>query len=329
MKRIVAFILYVLLPPTFACSETISARVSAVVDGDTLEIVTGEEAPKKVRLYGIDAPELGQPYSEEARKFAREAIGDGTLAIEIKSTDLKGTEIVWAILPNGHALNEEVLEQGYAWLLPYIKSEDLKVLESGARAAHVGLWAQENPQEPWKYRTSGPPKLEGTASTKRETKTEENRYSVSPEELAERRNARPLPALEAPASSYVVPSPSCQTSTAPGFDPGAISGTEPPLVGPYRNALPQAQPYVGGTVNDSAPGYQARPGDYRSSTRYRPGSVDRLVVTGNTVIQERRFIPYGGKSFAPRKHPEGWIGPARTDRPKAQERPVNSPTREQ
>ena len=47
--------------PTFAADTTIVGKVVGVHDGDTLTLRTEDET-LKVRLSGIDAPELGRPF---------------------------------------------------------------------------------------------------------------------------------------------------------------------------------------------------------------------------------------------------------------------------
>jgi endonuclease YncB( thermonuclease family) len=42
--------------------ETLHVRVVGVHDGDTLTALTDDKRELKVRLHGIDAPELGQPF---------------------------------------------------------------------------------------------------------------------------------------------------------------------------------------------------------------------------------------------------------------------------
>jgi hypothetical protein len=50
-----------------AMAETLTGRVVGVQDGDTLTLLVGRQ-PVKVRLAGIDAPELAQPYGQKAKQ---------------------------------------------------------------------------------------------------------------------------------------------------------------------------------------------------------------------------------------------------------------------
>jgi micrococcal nuclease len=51
-------------------SATMEARVYKVFDGDTISLKGGE----KVRLLGIDTPEIGQPYADEAKRFTKKLV---------------------------------------------------------------------------------------------------------------------------------------------------------------------------------------------------------------------------------------------------------------
>ena len=43
-------------------------RVVRVIDGDTLEVLTIDHSPLRIRLAEIDAPEHGQPYGSRAKQ---------------------------------------------------------------------------------------------------------------------------------------------------------------------------------------------------------------------------------------------------------------------
>jgi len=51
--------------------RTITARVVGVHDGDTLTALTDDKRQLKVRLHGIDAPELGQPFGQASKRALR------------------------------------------------------------------------------------------------------------------------------------------------------------------------------------------------------------------------------------------------------------------
>lgn len=58
MRQIIT---YILLLTTFVCSGT-TTKVTRIIDGDTFETETGE----KVRLIGINAPEISDIFGQEA-----------------------------------------------------------------------------------------------------------------------------------------------------------------------------------------------------------------------------------------------------------------------
>ena len=51
-----------------ADAQTITARVVGVHDGDTITALTDDKRQLKVRLHGIDAPELGQPFGQASKR---------------------------------------------------------------------------------------------------------------------------------------------------------------------------------------------------------------------------------------------------------------------
>lgn len=57
-------------------ADTLEGRVVGVADGDTLTVLDGAKRQHMVRLAGIDAPEKGQPFGNQAKQsFAALAAG--------------------------------------------------------------------------------------------------------------------------------------------------------------------------------------------------------------------------------------------------------------
>jgi micrococcal nuclease len=130
-----------------------TGRVIAVKDGDTVVVLDGSYRQVKVRLQGIDAPEYKQPYGMAAKKYAKSLVYRKMVTVREAGTDRYGRTLGDLILPDGRSMQEEMLRAGYAWhYTHYDSSQRLADLESDARSAGRGLWADLNPTPPWEYR---------------------------------------------------------------------------------------------------------------------------------------------------------------------------------
>lgn len=66
------FLSLVFLLFSFVPLETVEGRVISVKDGDSIEIIDSNNGNTvEVQLYGIDCPELGQSYGEEAKTYTK------------------------------------------------------------------------------------------------------------------------------------------------------------------------------------------------------------------------------------------------------------------
>lgn len=132
-------------------SADFSGRVVSVADGDTLTVREGAR-DVHVRLWGVDAPERGQPWSQRARQalVARALRHDAQVAERGK--DSYGRTLA-RVRVDGVDLAEAQLRDGWAWVfLRYTSDPALLALESDARKARRGLWAERDPEPPWRYR---------------------------------------------------------------------------------------------------------------------------------------------------------------------------------
>jgi micrococcal nuclease len=133
-------------------AETFTARVIGVTDGDTLTVLRVGRS-EVIRLRGIDAPERGQAYGERAKQYAAALAFGKLVAVEAAGRDRYGRLLAEVHLPDGRSLNQELVRAGYAWWFRrYSIDRTLVALESEARAARVGLWADRLPVPPWEWR---------------------------------------------------------------------------------------------------------------------------------------------------------------------------------
>jgi micrococcal nuclease len=159
-------IVTLLLFPFLSCTgpRTVEGKVSRVIDGDTLTLVTREGTKLRVRLYGIDAPEVrheempGQPHGEEAKEaLAARVLGRG-VTVEIVDVDVH-KRVVGIVHCSGADINREMVRRGYAWAYrrylsaPY--ASGYIEAENEARGRRAGLWKQPNPVPPWEFKRRG------------------------------------------------------------------------------------------------------------------------------------------------------------------------------
>ncbi len=145
------FLCLLALAPYKALAD-FSGRVTWVADGDTIEVVAGGAAVR-VRLEGIDAPELDQPFGVDAKVFVQRYAGGQVVTVLEKGRDRYGRTLGDVILPNGDHLNRRLVEEGLAWHYKrYSRDAALAALEQRAQVRRIGLWGQSAPMPPWEWR---------------------------------------------------------------------------------------------------------------------------------------------------------------------------------
>ncbi|KFX71361.1 nuclease [Pseudomonas taeanensis MS-3] len=161
------FVLYLAPAQAFcpAPGKVPSVKVQHVVDGDTLRLVDG----RKVRLIGLNAPELGrngrsaEPFAEAARRRLRElvAASDGRVSVQLgrETKDRYGRTLAHLYDARGRNLEAQLLAEGLGYLVaiaPNVALVECQLLaERSARQAGLGLWRQSPVQTPGQLRRGG------------------------------------------------------------------------------------------------------------------------------------------------------------------------------
>jgi micrococcal nuclease len=163
-----AFLIAAALPQTAATPRPDQHyAVRYVVDGDTIEV----DGVGRVRLLGIDAPELGfglgtaAPFAREARDRLAVLVLKRWVRLDLdeERRDGYGRALAYVFRDDGLFVNAEVLHAGYARVSARRRLRRLAELqraEAEAQQARRGMWG-ERPLAP-KPRTGTPTRTGGS-----------------------------------------------------------------------------------------------------------------------------------------------------------------------
>ncbi len=139
-----------------ATPRTLVAKVERISDGDTITAVTNNQTKLRIRLMGIDAPEVphgdkpGQPFGEEARDYLDHLIGGKTVRVDAYGPDeyKRVLAVVWDEQINVNLL---LVAMGYAEVYRgapcQVYCQELEDAEAKARRDRVGMWVQGSKYE--------------------------------------------------------------------------------------------------------------------------------------------------------------------------------------
>ncbi len=131
-----------------------AGRVVGVHDGDSITVLASGNEQLKVRLEGIDAPELKQPFSQSAKKVLSSLVFGKDVNFERLKKDRYGRTIA-VVFVGQINVNLELVKQGFAWRYDaYSQDPVLLDAQNSAKAAKRGLWADQSPVPPWEWRAS-------------------------------------------------------------------------------------------------------------------------------------------------------------------------------
>jgi micrococcal nuclease len=122
------------------------ARVSYIVDGDTVRLEDG----RAVRYLGIDTPEIGEYYYEEATEKNREFVEGKVVELHPGSRNIDdyGRYLRYVYI-DGIFVNAELVAQGYAKAYRKGPEEEYSLylfqLEEEAKSRGAGLWNGQTP----------------------------------------------------------------------------------------------------------------------------------------------------------------------------------------
>jgi micrococcal nuclease len=134
-------------------SKPILMKILYCVDGDTCTAQTENKLKVKLRLIGIDAPELGhhlysdQAFAREARDYLNNLVKNQNVLVKNQGFDIYGRQLalIYLKLKNEIFVNEKLIEEGLA--LAYKNPKDQSKLDWAEKTEWIaqrkkkGLWS--------------------------------------------------------------------------------------------------------------------------------------------------------------------------------------------
>lgn len=152
---------FLLLVPSSAASDAESPqlyKVIRVIDGDTIDVLAADRVMIRLRFNGIDAPERGQPFGNNAKQYLSKTIGGKMVRLRGYGLDKYNRSITDIYLPVENApdllINRELVKRGLAWhYKEFSDNEALAEDERRAQREKIGLWGGSHKIfAPWDWR---------------------------------------------------------------------------------------------------------------------------------------------------------------------------------
>jgi endonuclease YncB( thermonuclease family) len=150
----------VMIAATAAKAETMTGKVVAIADGDTITVLI-ERREVKVRIGGIDAPEKKQPFGQQSKQAMSDCAFGKEVNVQWKKTDRYGRTI-GKVVADGVDCGLRQIELGLAWHYKAYQKEQppedritYATAESSARSSLEGLWSDPTQTPPWEFRHAG------------------------------------------------------------------------------------------------------------------------------------------------------------------------------
>lgn len=148
-----------LLTVLFLASAS-AEQVEKVYDGDTFRLqhvqtqCLSSGKPRKhqrIRLQGIDAPELAQPFGIQSRDYLSGLIGNRD--VQLQCTGCSFDRQTCKAFVSGQDIEAEMVRNGWAYDNPKFSHGRYKKEEKTAQKKHLGVWQQTGGgQRPWDFR---------------------------------------------------------------------------------------------------------------------------------------------------------------------------------
>ena len=141
MSRHLLLLIWLFLAMPLAAAS-FTGEVVRVKDGDSILVYRPDvKRTSEIRLAGIDAPELAQPWGIQSRTAMRRLVLGKQVEVEVTDKD-RYNRLVGKVWQGRIYVNAAMTEGGHAWAYDrYMKDRQIRAGQDKARREKRGLWA--------------------------------------------------------------------------------------------------------------------------------------------------------------------------------------------
>jgi micrococcal nuclease len=136
--------------------QRIKAKLTRVIDGDTVEITSKDNKVFIVRLWNIDCPEINQDFGKEAKQFLEDRVLDVDVDFELVSIGKYDRNIGKIFVTKGDNTRVDVatalLASGFAHATTQNMRDPYVMFEARGRRSKLGVWSNKTHITPSDFR---------------------------------------------------------------------------------------------------------------------------------------------------------------------------------
>ena len=156
MQRYLVLLICLLLNCFTVEAASLYGKVIEVSSGDVITIFNMNR-PVRIKLLGVDAPELDQAFGDVAKKHLSDLVFDKPVLVYYEGI-AADKSLVGRVLLNDADIGAQMIRDGAAWFdannsgrLAATDRDVYEQSELAARNERRGLWQQPNPTAPWEF----------------------------------------------------------------------------------------------------------------------------------------------------------------------------------
>ena len=310
MPRLVHFVFLCTLLGVFVPSVRAASLFGKVIEVNSGDVITisNLNRPVRVRLLGVDAPEMDQTFGDVAKKHLTDLVYDKSVLVEYSGISADSS-LNGRVLLNNADIGAQMIRDGAAWVdvnnVNRLSVSDRQIYqqsELAARSERRGLWQAEKPTAPWEFVKAQAPGPNAVASVPATPSAKPKESRPRPELTSlslMTRNVAAAPAAQTPGVTDADLAWALPSSVRKNWEPLRPEGENFSALVPEGGAK-RTIPVPSGSETVDTHVYMARDGETIFSIMWMTGPTEGETDRDVLTYSMRRYLEGVGEGFEAR-----------------------------